>query len=66
MSKEEINHFLEELFAQGKASPDGVYWHDFFLFLQEQKLQIRAIDAVPPTLEDVFKRTIGKLDEATN
>jgi hypothetical protein len=33
-----IDRYLQGIKSKGKASPDGRYWHDFFLYLQDHKI----------------------------
>ena len=45
MDESKIQEFLDESKAQGKASPDGMYWNDFFLFIRKYK---QAGETDPP------------------
>jgi hypothetical protein len=45
MGENKIQDYLDEIKAQGKASPTGMYWNEFFLFLCKYK---QAGDTDPP------------------
>ena len=45
MGEKKIQSFLVDLKSQGKASPDGRYWNEFYKFLKKHK---RAGEEDPP------------------
>src|SRR5688500_16645073 len=47
MGENKIQDFLDEIKAQGKASPTGMYWNDFYLFLKRSKLTGEGNPPVP-------------------
>lgn len=45
MSAQEIKSFLDEVKKDGRSSPSGMYWNDFFMLLKKYK---QPSDPDPP------------------